>query len=209
MDAKAVESPAYMLGLLTGRGLAHLALSDSEWQRFETALRDYRRDGPPRDLAELLPTVEPLQRARAEAALQRERAAERAWLAEAAAAGGAITLASGAVLRILERGEGRLPTPTDTVRLDVRGSLQSRVIFDSAAARGDSTAHTLDKMLPCWAEALLQTPVGSTIELICPSAAAYGDRGLPPLVPPGAALRYEIRLLEVRMDPASIHRNLR
>jgi FKBP-type peptidyl-prolyl cis-trans isomerase FkpA len=203
------DSPAYLLGVLTARGLDHLALSDAEWERFESALLDYRRDGAPDDLATLLPAVESMRRSRASAALLRERAAERDWLDEVASKDGAVVLPGGGVLQIAERGSGKLPTPTDAVRLDVRASLRDGTVFDSAVSRGKSTAHTFDEMLPCWSEALLETPVGSTLTLVCPAAATSGDRGLPPLVPPGAAVRFDIELLDARMDPASVHRNLR
>ena len=39
--------------------------------------------------------------------------------------------------------------------------------------------------------------VGGMAELYCPSDTAYGDRGSPPKVPPGALLKFEVELLEI------------
>jgi FKBP-type peptidyl-prolyl cis-trans isomerase FkpA len=39
--------------------------------------------------------------------------------------------------------------------------------------------------------------VGGKIQLVCPSDLAYGDRGMPPTIPGGATLVFEIELLDI------------
>jgi FKBP-type peptidyl-prolyl cis-trans isomerase len=39
--------------------------------------------------------------------------------------------------------------------------------------------------------------VGSKSKLVCPSAIAYGDKGAPPQIKPGATLVFEVELLEI------------
>jgi FKBP-type peptidyl-prolyl cis-trans isomerase FkpA len=39
--------------------------------------------------------------------------------------------------------------------------------------------------------------VGGKARLVCPSDIAYGDTGRPPTIPGGAALVFEIELLEI------------
>ena len=39
--------------------------------------------------------------------------------------------------------------------------------------------------------------VGGKSRLVCPSDLAYGDQGRPPRIKPGAALVFEIELLEI------------
>jgi len=52
-------------------------------------------------------------------------------------------------------------------------------------------------MSKCWMEGMQQMKVGSKSKLVCPSSLAYRDKGLPPLIKPGATLVFEIELLEI------------
>jgi hypothetical protein len=52
-------------------------------------------------------------------------------------------------------------------------------------------------VIPCWTEALQTMKVGGKYKLTCPAEIAYGDRGSPPAIKPGAALTFEVQLLEV------------
>jgi FKBP-type peptidyl-prolyl cis-trans isomerase len=39
--------------------------------------------------------------------------------------------------------------------------------------------------------------VGGKAKLVCPAAIAYGDKSPTPLIKPGAALTFEVELLEI------------
>jgi FKBP-type peptidyl-prolyl cis-trans isomerase FkpA len=45
--------------------------------------------------------------------------------------------------------------------------------------------------------------VGEQAKLVCPSDIAYGDRGQPPTIPPGAALVFEVELLGIQPPQAA------
>ena len=55
----------------------------------------------------------------------------------------------------------------------------------------DATYHLVD------GAALQRMKPGGKSKLVCPSDIAYGDRGSPPKIKPGAALLFEVELLEV------------
>jgi len=55
----------------------------------------------------------------------------------------------------------------------------------------------LNDMSKCWSEGVQQMKVGGKSKLVCPSNLAYRDKGLPPLIKPGATLVFEIELLEI------------
>jgi FKBP-type peptidyl-prolyl cis-trans isomerase len=52
-------------------------------------------------------------------------------------------------------------------------------------------------VIPCWTEGLQLMKVGGKSKLVCPSSIAYGDQGRPPVIPPGAALVFEVELLSI------------
>jgi FKBP-type peptidyl-prolyl cis-trans isomerase FkpA len=55
----------------------------------------------------------------------------------------------------------------------------------------------MNEMGKCWVEGMQQIKVGGKSKLVCPSSLAYRDKGLPPLIKPGATLVFEIELLEI------------
>ena len=56
-------------------------------------------------------------------------------------------------------------------------------------------------MIPCWTEAVQTMKVGEKAHITCPSDIAYGDRGFPPKIKGGAALAFDVELLEIEKTP--------
>ena len=50
-------------------------------------------------------------------------------------------------------------------------------------------------MIKGWDEGLGLVPRGSTVTFIIPPDLAYGDRGSPPAIPPGAEILFYVELL--------------
>ena len=128
--------------------------------------------------------------------------AQDATVTKAAAEAGAVKTDSGMVYRSLKDGTGASPKETDVVRVHYRGTLPDGKEFDSSIARGQPAEFPLNRVIKCWTEGVQKMKVGGKSKLVCPSQIAYGDRGRPPKIPGGAALTFEVELLEI-VKPAA------
>jgi FKBP-type peptidyl-prolyl cis-trans isomerase FkpA len=138
--------------------------------------------------------------ARAARIAEREKAASAAFVDKAAAQPGAEKTASGLVYKEITPGTGPSPKATDTVKVHYRGTLVNGTEFDSSYKRGEPAEFALNGVIPCWTEGVQKMKAGGKATLVCPSNLAYGDRGRPS-IPGGAALIFEIELLEVVAPP--------
>ncbi len=100
-------------------------------------------------------------------------------------------------MTVLTKGTGKAPKATDTVKVHYKGTLRDGKVFDSSIDRGKPATFALNRVIPCWTEALQKMSVGGKSKIVCPSKIAYGDRGAPPVISPGAALTFEIELIEI------------
>lgn len=133
---------------------------------------------------------------RQEKATEMESAAAASFLAAEAAKPGAVRTESGLIITHLKQGSGPSPAATDTVRVHYRGTLRDGSVFDSSIERGQPSKFPLNRVIPCWTEGVAQMKVGGKARLVCPAAIAYGNRGAG-RIPPGAALAFEVELLEI------------
>ncbi len=125
------------------------------------------------------------------------KAKGKAFLAENGAREGVETTSSGLQYEILEAGSGPKPSATDTVSVHYRGTLIDGTQFDSSYERGPPATFPLNRVIAGWTEGLQLMPVGSTWNLYLRSDLAYGERGSPPTIGPGATLIFEVKLLGI------------
>ncbi|MFO0444964.1 MAG: FKBP-type peptidyl-prolyl cis-trans isomerase [Betaproteobacteria bacterium] len=129
-------------------------------------------------------------------------AARHPALQAAAAQPGAVVTASGLVFRALEPGQGAAPKPTDVVRVHYRGTFPDGREFDSSYARSQPASLALNRDIPCWTEGLQLMKPGGRARLTGPADLASGARGAATgLIPPGAVLVFEVKLLAVTPAP--------
>ena len=195
------EKAIYALGLLVQRSLREFDLSAGELEILKRALTDAAAGKPAVELNEFGPQVEPLARARTARVAAREKAVGAAYVAKAAAEAGAVQSALGLVYQEVVAGTGASPTASDTVKVQYRGTLTDGTEFDSSYARNEAAQFSLNGVIPCWTEGLQKMKAGGKARLVCPSDLAYGDNGNQ-AIPGGAALTFEVELLEVAATPA-------
>src|SRR5262249_18154795 len=149
------------------------------------------------NMQEFLPKVQQLQQTRFAAASEAEKKTGAEFLAKAAAEKGAGKTDSGLGFSTIKAGTGPSPKATDTVKVHYHGTLTDGTVFDSSVQRGQPATFPLNQVIPCWTEGVQKMKVGEKARLVCPSTIAYGDRGAPPKIKPGATLVFEVELLEI------------
>ncbi|HEV8310728.1 MAG TPA: FKBP-type peptidyl-prolyl cis-trans isomerase [Methylomirabilota bacterium] len=188
----------YALGLALSQSLAPFALSEAELELVKTGLTDGALGKERKvDLSAYGPKIQEFQRTRVAAAAAVERKAGQAFLDKAAAEKGATRTASGLVVTTLKPGAGPSPKATDTVKVHYHGTLIDGSVFDSSRERGQPATFPLGNVIRCWTEGVQLMKAGGKSRLVCPPDLAYGDRGAPPKIKPGATLVFEVELLEI------------
>ncbi len=188
----------YALGLIISQSLTPFALSESELDLVRAGMTDgVLKKTPKVDLPTYGPKVNQVQQTRAAAQAETEKKAGAAFLTKAAAEPGAKKTESGAIITTLKEGKGEQPKATDTVKVHYHGTLIDGTVFDSSVKRGEPATFPLNQVIKCWTEALPLVKVGGKSKVVCPSAIAYGDRGSPPTIKPGATLIFEVELLDI------------
>jgi FKBP-type peptidyl-prolyl cis-trans isomerase FkpA/FKBP-type peptidyl-prolyl cis-trans isomerase FklB len=192
------QKTLYALGLAISQSLSNFSLSEAELELVKAGITDGVLQREPKvNLQESMPMVQALQRTRMAAIMETEKKAGEAFLAKAAAEKGATKTDSGLVMVTLKPGTGASPTPEDTVKVHYHGTLTDGTVFDSSVQRGEPATFRLNGVIKCWTEGVQRMKVGGKSRLVCPSQIAYGERGAPPRIKPGAALVFEVELLDI------------
>jgi len=188
----------YALGLAISQSLGSFTLSEAELELVKSGLTDgVLKRQPKVDLQAFGPKIQQLQQSRSAAASEVEKKAGAAFLTKVAAEPGAKKTESGAILITIKEGKGANPKSTDTVKVHYHGTLIDGTVFDSSVKRGEPATFGLNQVIKCWTEGVQQIKVGGKSKLVCPSNLAYGDKGAPPAIKPGATLVFEVELLEI------------
>jgi FKBP-type peptidyl-prolyl cis-trans isomerase FkpA/FKBP-type peptidyl-prolyl cis-trans isomerase FklB len=192
------QKTLYALGLAVNQSLSNFSLSEAEFEIVKSGITDGFLKRPPKvDLQAFGLKISELQQARALVIAEAEKKAGAAFLAKVAAESGAKKTEAGAILKTIKEGNGATPKVTDMVKVHYQGTLIDGTVFDSSAKQGEPAMLRVNEMSKCWVEGMQQIKVGGKSKLVCPSSLAYRDKGLPPLIKPGATLVFEIELIEI------------
>ncbi len=192
------QKTLYALGYALSETLQPFSLSEEELTQVAAGLRDgvLKQDSKV-EMQQYGPMIQKMAQSRMDKAAEAGKAAGAEMLAKAAAKAGAIKTESGVVVQPLTEGSGAQPKASDVVKVHYTGTLVDGTEFDSSVKRGEAVTFPLNRVVKCWVEGLQKMKVGGKAQLICPPDTAYGDRGSPPVIPPGATLIFEVELLEI------------
>lgn len=100
---------------------------------------------------------------------------------------------------ILKEGTGEVAKKGDNLKMHYTGTLVDGTKFDSSLDRNQPFAFTLGmgQVIQGWDEGILGMKIGEKRKLTIPYQMAYGEMGMPPVIPPKSTLLFEVELLEI------------
>ena len=187
----------YALGIAVSQNIASFNFTPAELEKVKQGFSDGALGKKPQvDVQTYIPRLRELQ-------TERVASLAKVALDKAATEPGAKRLESGLVITTVKEGTGEAPKATDTVKVHYHGTLPNGTVFDSSVDRGEPATFPLNGVIPCWTEGVQQMKVGGKSKLVCPAAIAYGDRGAPPTIGPGATLIFDVELLGIEAPAAA------
>lgn len=141
--------------------------------------------------------IETAKRAEADAMGAAMREEGEAFFKVNAGNEGVVTLPSGLQYKVLSEGTGKKPSASSKVRCHYEGRLLNGVKFDSSYDRGEPAVFGLNQVIRGWTEGVQLMSEGAKYEFYIPYDLAYGENGAPGAIPPYAALKFIVELIEV------------
>jgi FKBP-type peptidyl-prolyl cis-trans isomerase len=192
------DKTLYALGMIIGRNLTDFNLTPRELDVVKAGMTDVvQKKKTAVELETYGPKVDAFHTARRAGRATAEKEAGKKAVEAAAREPGAVRTASGAIVRTVKPGTGAAPQPTDRVKVNYTGKLLDGTVFDSSKKQGQPVTFPLNGVIKCWTEGVAMMKVGGKSRLVCPADIAYGDRGHPPQIKPGATLVFDVDLLAI------------
>lgn len=122
------------------------------------------------------------------------------FLEKKAAEEGVEVTENGLLYKIIEEGEGEHPSWESTVKVYYTGKLIDGRVFDQGRSREkeqEPAQFPLDGVIWGFGEGVQQLKEGGKIELYIPTELGYGAFPPPGIIYPGAALVFEVELVEI------------
>ena len=200
-----MDKLSYALGLGIGQQLAQMGASDLNVDDFAQSIRDVLEGRELKVSHREAQQIVQEYFAKQEERLNAERAEKgktaredgEKYLAENAKKEGVVTLPSGLQYQVLREGNGRKPSARDQVKCHYEGFLIDGTVFDSSVQRGEPATFGLQQVIAGWTEGLQLMQEGAKYRFFIPYRLAYGEGGAGQLIPPYAALIFDVELIEV------------
>ena len=118
-------------------------------------------------------------------------------LASNAKNSGVVTTASGLQYKVIEPGQGPLPSMGDVAKIEYEGRFVNGKIFDASKRHGGAVPMQIGGAIPGFTEALLLMRKGTKLQVWITPALGYGEQGTPDgTIPPRTVLDFDITMVE-------------
>ncbi|TSB25744.1 hypothetical protein FOT43_22575 [Serratia marcescens] len=130
-----------------------------------------------------------------------QKKADAAWVGRFAKQKGVVKAPEGYWYKVEHDGDGARLTENDTVALVVTETMTNGTVVSDMEGAGGTLMETVSALPPAFAGALVAVKNHGSLTLVVPPELAYGDKGYPPKVPPGATMVYKLRVADVVEAP--------
>ena len=110
----------------------------------------------------------------------------------------------GVQYKVIKEGTGITPKVSDKVQVHYIGALLDGTEFDNSVNRGEPLEFPVNAVIEGWQDLLQVMKEGMKVKAWIPSALAYGEAGVPPMIPANALLVFEVELLKVYAETPAV-----
>ncbi len=110
----------------------------------------------------------------------------------------------GVQYKVIKAGAGISPKMSDKVQVHYIGALLDGTEFDNSVKRGEPLEFPVSAVIEGWQDLLQVMKEGDKVKAWIPSALAYGEAGVPPMIPANAMLVFEVELLKVYAEVPAV-----
>ena len=112
-----------------------------------------------------------------------------------------VVFKEGVYSRVDYPGKGKI-SGNDLVTVVIKEMLTDGTVINNMEAKDQALTQKLDAYPPVFREPLKRLQNHGSVTLVVPPEKAYGSKGLPPKIPPGATMVYSVRIVDSQPEPA-------
>ncbi|WP_290951236.1 FKBP-type peptidyl-prolyl cis-trans isomerase [Fibrobacter sp.] len=208
----AVDRYSYALGMDLGKAIANIsvplkldviieAIKDEVDSSRKVLLADSAAEAA---LQDLLLKMQQKKEADEKAAAKKALDEQAAFLAKNIVDSTVKVTTKGVQYKVIKDGAGITPKASDKVQVHYVGALLDGTEFDNSVKRGEPLEFPVSAVIEGWQDLLQVMKEGMKVKAWIPSALAYGEAGVPPMIPANALLVFEVELLKVFTETPAV-----
>ena len=207
-----VDRYSYALGMDLGKAIANInvplrldvsiaAIKDEVDTTRKVLMNDTAAE---QALQGLLLQMQKQKEADAKAAAQKALDEQAQFLAKNVLDSTVKVTTKGVQYKVLKEGSGITPKVSDKVQVHYIGALLDGTEFDNSVKRGEPLEFPVNAVIEGWQDLLQVMKEGMKVKAWIPSALAYGEAGVPPMIPANALLVFDVELLKVYAETPAV-----
>ena len=208
----AIDRYSYALGMDLGKAIANInvplkldviiaAINDEVDSSRTILMSDSSAEAA---LQDLLLKMQQQKEADDKAAAKKALDEQAAFLAKNIVDSTVKVTTKGVQYKVIKEGTGITPKVSDKVQVHYIGALLDGTDFDNSVKRGEPLEFPVSAVIEGWQDLLQVMKEGMKVKAWIPSALAYGEAGVPPMIPANALLVFEVELLKVYAETPAV-----